>query len=206
MAKVKWFAMVLALVMLVVPMSSVMAAEGDKDIVDTAVGAGTFNTLVAAVTKAGLAETLKGEGPYTVFAPTDEAFAALLKQLNVTADELLARKDLKDILLYHVVQGKVLSTDLKDGMEATTVNGKKVKISLDPVMANDSKVVTADIQASNGVIHVIDAVLLPPADEAAPVNPETGDSSTILYAYLAGFSALVLGIYAVARRKRGFQQ
>ncbi|WP_264193627.1 fasciclin domain-containing protein [Cytobacillus firmus] len=85
-----------------------------KDIVDTAVQAGDFKILAAALEKAGLVDTLKGEGPFTVFAPTDAAFNKLLTELNITAEQLLARKDLKDILLYHVVQGKVMSSDLKD--------------------------------------------------------------------------------------------
>lgn len=132
-----------------------------KDIVDTAVKAGEFKTLAAALEKAGLVETLKGEGPFTVFAPTDAAFDKLLKDLGVTAEELLARKDLKDILLYHVVPGKVLSSDLKDGMKVKTLAGKEVTISLNPVQVNQSNVVKPDIEATNGVIHVIDAVLVP---------------------------------------------
>jgi uncharacterized surface protein with fasciclin (FAS1) repeats len=132
-----------------------------QDIVDVAVGAGTFNTLVAAVTAAGLVDTLKGEGPFTVFAPTDEAFAALPEG---TVDALLADiPALTAILTYHVVPGKVMSTDLSDGMTATTVNGADLTVGLaDGVKINDATVVTADIEASNGVIHVIDAVILPP--------------------------------------------
>ncbi|MCA1065790.1 fasciclin domain-containing protein [Rossellomorea sp. AcN35-11] len=137
------------------------APAGKKDIVDTAVEAGQFKTLAAALEKAGLVDTLKGEGPFTVFAPTDAAFEKLLKKLGITAEELLAREDLKDILLYHVVSGKVLSTDLKDGMKAETLAKKTVDISLDPVRVNNANVVQADIEASNGVIHVIDEVLLP---------------------------------------------
>ena len=106
-------------------------------------------------------ETLKGEGPYTVFAPTDAAFEKLLKKLGITAEELLAREDLKQILLYHVLSGKVMSTDLKDGQKAETLANKTVDIKLDPVRVNNANVVKADIQASNGVIHVIDEVLLP---------------------------------------------
>ncbi|MBM6619652.1 fasciclin domain-containing protein [Bacillus suaedaesalsae] len=163
--KKKLFGFVLLISLLVTSFSGgVFAAENpnaEKDIVDTAVAAGQFNTLAAALQKAGLVETLKGKGPFTVFAPTDEAFAKLLKDLNITAEELLAREDLKDILLYHVVPGKVLSTDLKDGMKVKTVSGKEVTISLDPVQVNKSNVVKADVLASNGVIHVIDAVLLP---------------------------------------------
>lgn len=151
--------LVLIVTMFVVPV--VNAAE-KKDVVDTAIEAGSFSTLVAALKKAELVDTLKGEGPFTVFAPTDEAFAALLQQLGVTAEQLLARKDLKDILLYHVVPGKVSSMDLKEGMFLKTVEGSKLKISLNPVMVNDANVVKPDIAASNGIIHVTDKVLLPP--------------------------------------------
>ena len=132
------------------------------DIVDTAVAAGSFKTLVAAVQAAGLVDTLKGEGPFTVFAPTDEAFAALPAG---TVEDLLKpeNKDkLTAILTYHVVSGKVMSTDLKDDMMAATVQGGKVKIDLDNgPMVNDAKVVQADIATDNGVIHVIDKVIMP---------------------------------------------
>jgi uncharacterized surface protein with fasciclin (FAS1) repeats len=140
----------------------VFAESHVKDIVDTAVAAGTFNTLAAALTAAGLVETLKGEGPFTVFAPTDDAFAALPAG---TVEDLLKpeNKDkLTAILTYHVVAGKVMSTDLTNGMKAATVNGAEVTIMTEGgVMVNDAKVTTADIEASNGVIHVIDKVLLP---------------------------------------------
>ena len=131
------------------------------DIVDTAVGAGTFTTLVAAVEAAGLVETLKGEGPFTVFAPTDEAFAALPAG---TVEGLLADiPALTAILTYHVVPGAVMSTDLSDGMTAATVNGAEITVDLDNgVMINDATVTTADIVADNGVIHVIDKVIMPP--------------------------------------------
>lgn len=133
------------------------------DVVDTAASNGSFKTLVAAVQAAGLAETLKGAGPFTVFAPTDEAFAALPAG---TVDDLLKpeNKDkLTKILTYHVVSGKVMSGDLKDGMKAATVEGADVTIDLDNgAMVNDAKVVTADVGADNGVIHVIDKVLMPP--------------------------------------------
>ncbi len=130
------------------------------DIVDIAVGAGSFNTLVAAVQAAGLVDTLKGDGPFTVFAPTDEAFAALPEG---TIEALLADiPTLTAILTYHVVPGAVMSTDLTDGMMAETVNGQSVTITLgDGVQVDGANVVTADIVASNGVIHVIDAVILP---------------------------------------------
>lgn len=136
-------------------------AFAGKDIVDTAVGAGTFNTLVAAVQAAGLVDTLKGEGPFTVFAPTDEAFAKLPEG---TVEGLLEDPEtLASILTYHVVAGKVMSTDLSDDMTATTVNGADITIDLDSgVMVNTATVTTADIVATNGVIHVIDTVILPP--------------------------------------------
>ncbi len=133
-----------------------------KDIVDTAVEAGSFSTLVAAVEAAGLVETLKGEGPFTVFAPTDEAFAALPEG---TVESLLMpenKDQLVAILTYHVVPGKVMSTDLTNGMEATTVEGSDVTIMTEGgVTVEGANVVTADIEASNGVIHVIDSVIMP---------------------------------------------
>ena len=130
------------------------------DIVDTAVGAGSFKTLVAAVTAAGLVDTLKGTGPFTVFAPTDAAFAKLPAG---TVDSLL--KDipqLTSILTYHVVPGKVMAADLKNGMSAATVQGKNVTFDLSHgVKVNGATVSQADIVADNGVIHVIDSVILP---------------------------------------------
>ncbi len=138
------------------------AGGHSKDIVDTAVDAGTFGTLVAAVQAAGLVDTLKGEGPFTVFAPTDEAFAALPEG---TVESLLLpenKDQLVAILTYHVIPGKVMSTDLTDDMEAATVQGSSVTIDLDNgVMVENANVTTADIEASNGVIHVIDTVILP---------------------------------------------
>lgn len=161
-----------------VPLAQVAQAQtAEADIVDTAVSAGTFNTLVAAVEAAGLVETLKSEGPFTVFAPTDEAFAALPKE---TLDALLADPtgDLTQILLYHVVPGKVMAADVTDGLEATTVQGGTVKFTVadGKVMINDANIVTTDIETSNGVIHVIDAVIMPPAAEEPVTLPVTGDS------------------------------
>ena len=134
----------------------------EMDIVDTAVAAGTFSTLVAAVQAAGLVETLKGEGPFTVFAPTDEAFAALPAG---TVEGLLADPAaLAAILTYHVVAGKVMSTDLTEGMTAATVNGANITITLEGgAKVNGANIVAADVAATNGVIHVIDAVILPPS-------------------------------------------
>ncbi|UWR02154.1 fasciclin domain-containing protein [Ruegeria conchae] len=142
--------------------SSALADGHSKDIVDTAVGAGSFATLVAAVQAAELVETLKGDGPFTVFAPTDEAFAALPEG---TVENLLKpenKDQLVAILTYHVVPGKVMSGDLSDDMTAATVQGGDITIDLDNgVMVNDANVVQADIEAENGVIHVIDKVILP---------------------------------------------
>ncbi len=132
-----------------------------KDIVDTAVAAGSFTTLVAAVQAAGLVETLKGEGPFTVFAPTDAAFAALPAG---TVEALLADiPALTDILLYHVVAGKVMAADVVNLTSATTVQGSDLAIVVEDgkVMINGVNVITTDIETSNGVIHVIDAVLIP---------------------------------------------
>ena len=141
---------------------STAAYAADMDIVDTAVAAGNFTTLVAAVEAAGLVDTLKGEGPFTVFAPTDDAFAALPAG---TVEDLLKpeNKDkLVSILTYHVVPGKVMSGDLTEGMKAATVQGGDVTITLDGgAKVNGANVTTADIEATNGVIHVIDAVIMP---------------------------------------------
>ncbi len=136
-------------------------------IVDVAI-ANDFTTLVAAVQAADLVDTLSGEGPFTVFAPTDEAFAAALESLDLTAEELLADTELLTaVLTYHVVPGEVPSSDVVtlDGQEVETVNGATVTISVDgdTVMVNDATVTAVDVEASNGVIHVIDAVLLPPS-------------------------------------------
>lgn len=142
--------------------TATFAMDAKKDIVDTAVAAGDFGTLVAAVEAAGLVDTLKGDGPFTVFAPTDEAFSALPEG---TVESLLLpenKDQLVAILTYHVVPGKVMSTDLSDDMAAATVQGSEVMIDLDNgVMVDGATVVAADIETSNGVIHVIDQVILP---------------------------------------------
>ncbi|MBC7623424.1 MAG: fasciclin domain-containing protein [Aeromicrobium sp.] len=134
-------------------------AMAQKDIVDTAVGAGNFKTLVTAVQAAGLVETLKGKGPFTVFAPTDEAFAKIPK---ADLDALLKDKaKLAAVLTYHVVPAQVMAKDVKAG-EVKTVNGKMIKITTDKgVMVNNAKVIKTDVAASNGVIHAIDTVLMP---------------------------------------------
>ncbi len=136
---------------------------GEPDIIDVALEADDFNTLATALTEAELISTLKGEGPFTVFAPTDAAFAALPEG---TLDSLLADKEqLTNVLLYHVVSGKVMAEDVltMDGAMVETVSGEEIEISIENGMVyiNDAQVTTTDIEASNGVIHVIDAVLIP---------------------------------------------
>jgi uncharacterized surface protein with fasciclin (FAS1) repeats len=144
--------------------ASTIARAAEKDIVDTAVSTGQFKTLASALDAAGLVETLKGDGPFTVFAPTDEAFA----KLPAGTLENLLKPENKDqlvaILTYHVVPGKVEAADVAKINEAKTVNGKMINIKVkgDTAMVNDAKVTKADIAASNGVIHVIDTVILPP--------------------------------------------
>jgi uncharacterized surface protein with fasciclin (FAS1) repeats len=147
------------------PAPSASAAAMAKDIVGTATEAGSFKTLLTAATAAGLVETLQGTGPFTVFAPTDEAFAALPAG---TLDTLLADKEaLKKVLLYHVVAGKVTADQVVKLTSADSVEGAPVAIAVKDgkVYLNDSaQVVTPDVMASNGVIHVIDKVILPPTN------------------------------------------
>ena len=151
-----------AVAALVLSMGSTVRAQG-KDIVDTAVGAGQFKTLAAALQAAGLVETLKGKGPFTVFAPTDAAFA----KLPAGTVEMLLKPEnkakLTAILTYHVVAGKVMAADVVKVTSAKTVQGESVavKVTGGKVMINNAHVVTTDIAASNGVIHVIDTVLMP---------------------------------------------
>lgn len=148
-------------------LGSIAFAEEKKDIVDTAAAAGKFETLVAAVKAAGLVDALKGEGPLTVFAPTDEAFAKLPEG---TVESLLKpeNKDkLVDILTYHVVSGKVMAKTAVTLDKATALNKDEIKLSVKDgslYLNGKAKVVTADVETSNGVIHIIDAVILPPSD------------------------------------------
>lgn len=148
---------ILSVLLLTTP---VMAAE--NDIVDIALGNPDFSILVQALQEAELVGALQGEGPFTVFAPTDQAFIDLLQALDISAGDLLAHPDLSKVLLYHVVSGKVMSTDLSNGMMAPTLNGQDIVVDLDMgLKINSSNVVAADIEATNGVIHVIDSVLVP---------------------------------------------
>lgn len=165
--------LMIAIVLLSFPLTAVAGSYGGtktssgggntKDIVDTAAAAGSFNTLIAALEAADLVDTLRGEGPFTVFAPTDEAFAKLPEG---TLEELLKPENkgkLQSILTYHVVAGKVMSSDAANLSSAKTVNGQSFQIN--PVgsglMVDNANVTKADIMASNGVIHVIDQVILP---------------------------------------------
>lgn len=145
--------------------SEEVSVEADKDIIELAVATESLSTLVAAVKAAGLVETLQGDGPFTVFAPTNAAFAALPEG---TVESLLKpenKDQLISILTYHVIPAKVLSTDLQDGQTAATVQGANITVSLnsDGAFINDAKVAAADVMATNGVVHVIDKVILPPS-------------------------------------------
>jgi uncharacterized surface protein with fasciclin (FAS1) repeats len=151
-----------------------------KNIYETAKGAGNFNTLVAALDKANLSEVFKGSGNYTVFAPTDEAFKKLLKEKNLTAEDLLSHPKLSDILKYHVIGQKFLASDvvkLENGTKVETLSTGFVTVtkSNGKVMINDSEIVTTDILASNGVIHVINKVLVP--DGFFEAKPPQGSTS-----------------------------
>ncbi len=166
------------------------------DIVDTAVGAGQFKTLVAAAKAAGLVETLKGKGPFTILAPTDEAFKKLPKGTVETLLKEENRDKLKQILLYHVVSGNVKSTDVVKLKEAATAMGEKVMIKVDGenVMFNESKLVKADIACSNGVIHVIDTVLIPGQDSGTMTSSKKDIVDTAVGA--GKFKTLVAAVKA----------
>jgi len=154
-----------------------------KNIVDTLIAADDFETLVEAVVEAGLVDDLKSDGPFTVFAPTDEAFADLLDDLDITVEELLNLDNLADILLYHVVAGSYSAEDVVAAapIELETLQGDKISVTVDndKVFVNDAEVVDADIFCSNGVIHAIDEVLLPPLDELEVVGLSVIDAKTI---------------------------
>ena len=155
-------------------------AADAADIVDTAIAAGSFKTLVAAVQAAGLVDTLKGDGPFTVFAPTDEAFAKLPAG---TVEGLLADPEaLANILLYHVVPGKVMAADVTDGLVAKTAQGSTVTFTVadGAVKINDANISATDIETSNGVIHVIDSVILPPADAPAAAAPAPAPTTGLI--------------------------
>jgi len=170
--------------------------EGQKDIVATAVAAGSFNTLAAALTEADLVGALQGEGPFTVFAPTDEAFAKLPEG---TVAELLKpenRERLVSILTYHVVAGDVRSKQVVELDSAGTLNGQRLDIQVDKrgVAVDNARVTTADIACSNGVIHVIDSVLLPSTDDLVATAVKAGDFGTLVAAVkAAGLAETLMG-------------
>lgn len=160
MKKTMIFLAIIMMSLVLIPGASVAAQE--QDIVSIAAGSEDFTILTAALETAGLTEALQGEGPFTVFAPTDAAFENLLSALSISAEDLLAQPQLADVLLYHVVAGSVMSGDLQNGMTAETLGGQMITVDLsEGVKINTSAVITADIKASNGVIHVIDTVLIP---------------------------------------------
>jgi len=172
----------------------VPAFSADKDIVEIAVGNEDFSILVAALQKAELVGALQGEGPFTVFAPTNAAFEKLLASLGITAEDLLNHPQLKEVLLYHVVSGQVLSTDLSNGMTAPTLSGENIKVDLtNGVKINSSSVTTADVMATNGVIHIIDSVLVP---STFKLNPEPAVPATVVDVALSNsdFSILVAAL------------
>lgn len=165
----------------------VAAQPAAKDIVDTAVGAGSFNTLVAAVKAAGLVDTLKGEGPFTVFAPTDEAFAKLPKGTVETLLKPENKDKLISILTYHVVPGKVMAADVVKLSGAKTVQGEQIDISTKggKVMVDGANVIKTDIGTSNGVIHVIDSVILPADKDIVDTAVGAGSFKTLVAAVKA---------------------
>lgn len=165
--------------------------DATMDVVDTAVADGSFNTLATALTSAGLIDTLKGEGPFTVFAPTDDAFAALPEG---TLDYLLANpSELVKVLTYHVISGQVVASDLLSAMvgSAKTVNGSLIYFAAtsEAVKVGESNVTDADIMATNGVIHVIDTVLIPPTDCTSDLNASTGTLTLPCISISGGSSA-----------------
>jgi uncharacterized surface protein with fasciclin (FAS1) repeats len=174
-----WLVSAVAVMALAAP-----AFAAEKDIVDTAVGAGSFNTLVAAVKAAGLVDTLKGKGPFTVFAPTDEAFAKLPAGTVETLLKPENKQKLIDILKYHVVPANVKAADVVKLTSAPTVNGQRatVKVADGGVKVDNANVVKTDIACTNGTIHVIDAVILPSADTIPTVADKAGSFKTLLAA------------------------
>ncbi|NLC33398.1 MAG: hypothetical protein GX781_08895 [Clostridiales bacterium] len=152
-----------------VPEGAIEAAVQHPSIVEIAVSNPDFSTLAAAVQKAGLLEVIQGEGPFTVFAPTNAAFDKLLGELQISKLDLINHPQLKDVLLYHVLAGKIMSTDLQNGMEAQTLGGQNITVDFtDGIKVNDSTIVAADIEASNGVVHIIDTVLIPDSFQLVP--------------------------------------
>lgn len=208
MKKFSKIAFSLVTVLLLSPFfAATVNAEPTDDVVGIALGNPDFSILISALQKAELVETLQGDGPFTVFAPTNAAFEKLLAELDITADELLAQPDLAKVLTYHVVSGNVMAADLTDGMEAATVNGQELMFDLsgDP-MVNQSMITQTDIEATNGVVHVIDSVLVPSDFTLQEVDMEettvakTGiESSTPLLAAMLVTAGVI--IFMVIKKK-----
>ena len=173
--------------------ASLAAFRGSDDIVDTAINAGSFNTLVAALKAADLVEALRGDGPFTVFAPTDEAFAKLPAGTVETLLKPENKAMLVSVLTYHVVPGSVLASDVVTLSDAPTLNGQQITIAVkgDKVMIDNARVIKTDIETSNGVIHVIDSVILPSSSNIVETAAEAGSFTTLIAAAkaagLAGF-------------------
>ena len=163
-------------------LASVLSAAPKKDIVDTAVGAGSFKTLVAAVKAAGLVDTLKGEGPFTVFAPTDEAFKRFWPETLKNLLKPENKDKLQLLLTYHVVSGKVLSKKAMKLNSAQPISGGSLKLTIksNKLHVNHAKIITADIKATNGIIHVIDAVLVPNVSKKSAAIDSHDPSSGVL--------------------------
>lgn len=176
-----------------VPEPTAMPEPELKDIVDTAVADGRFGTLVAAVQAAGLVDALKGEGPLTVFAPTDDAFAMLPEGTVETLLKAENLEQLKSILLYHVVGGKLMASDVTSMTAAESLEGSEIafKVDMGNAYANEAKIIITDIETSNGVIHVIDAVLLPPAKLSDIVDTAVADGRFKTLAAALGAAGLV---------------
>jgi transforming growth factor-beta-induced protein len=171
-------------------------------VVDVALSSPDFSILVAALQKAELVDALLGDGPFTVFAPTNAAFADLLEALGITAEQLLAQPDLAKVLLFHVISGKVMSTDLVDDMTATTLNGEMVTFTEGSWFVQDAEIIAVDIEAGNGVVHVIDKVIIPTNfNYVAPEElPDTSDNNALGFAFIALMAGL--GLAVVSSKKR----
>jgi transforming growth factor-beta-induced protein len=176
-----------------VPEPTAMPEPELKDIVDTAVADGRFGTLVAAVQAAGLVDALKGEGPLTVFAPTDDAFAMLPAGTVETLLKPENLEQLKSILLYHVVGGKLMASDVTSMSAAESLEGSEIafKVDMGNAYANEAKIIITDIETSNGIIHVIDSVLLPPAKMSDIVDTAVADGRFKILAAALGAAGLV---------------
>ena len=189
-----------------VPSTFVLSAEPEvpATVVDIALSSDDFSMLVSLLQKADLVGALQGEGPFTVFAPTNAAFEKLLAALNISASDLMNQPDLAKVLLYHVVSGNVMSTDLSDGLMAPTLNGESLKFDLSGgVMVNQSNVVSADIKAGNGVVHVIDTVLVPTnfVYQAVEENTDIPKTGTVGLTGIAIASIMTLAGAGIARKR-----